>query len=32
VSIAEVIPLEDVAKAHELLEVGGLTGRIILRP
>jgi NADPH:quinone reductase-like Zn-dependent oxidoreductase len=32
VSIAEVIPLEDVAKAHDLLEVGGLTGRIILRP
>jgi NADPH:quinone reductase-like Zn-dependent oxidoreductase len=32
VSIAEVIPLDDVAKAHQRLAEGGLVGRIILRP
>jgi NADPH:quinone reductase-like Zn-dependent oxidoreductase len=32
VSIAEVISLDDVAKAHERLAAGGLDGRIILRP
>lgn len=32
VSIAEIIPLHEVARAHERLAAGGLTGRIILRP
>jgi NADPH:quinone reductase-like Zn-dependent oxidoreductase len=32
VPIAEVLPLRDVARAHERLAAGGLAGRIILRP
>ncbi len=30
--VAEQVPLADAARAHELLEAGGLRGRIVLRP
>jgi hypothetical protein len=29
--VAETLPLADAVKAHELLAVGGLRGRLVLR-